>query len=159
MRLQPVRAPDPRDGRVVMARGVRHQSGAPMRAGRRRGPERAVDDRGFVRDRDLLRAPRAGPIRHEPGHPVGVIPIEPRRHRRPRDAQPRTDRIAGLAVGRRQHDVRALDHAVRGRPGAGQPLQAASIPAAQNDHANRQWHGLQSIASRSIIQDTLATLH
>ena len=136
MRLETVRLSDPRNRRVMMARRLRHQPRAPMRAGRRRGLERAGDDRGFLGERNLLGTTRARPIRGESGPPLGVVAIQPARHGRPRDAELGADRIPSVPGRRRQDNPGPLDHAPGRRPRAHNLLQPSPVAPPQHNASN-----------------------
>ena len=130
MRLQPMRAPDPGDRRMMVARHLGHQSGAPVRGLLRGlGAQSALDDRLLVRKRDLLRPPRTRAIHFEPAHTVRVVAIQPARDGRARDPQLRTDRIPRRSSSGGQHDLRALDHAVGGGARPDQHFQSAAVAA------------------------------
>jgi len=117
--------------------------------------QRAVDDRLVVREANLLRPTRLGPIDDYPGHAIDFVAIEPTVHGRARDPEPLSDRIASRAIGRGQDDMGALHDALGGGACAGQALQAAPITAPQRDNTNGVQHGM----ARHNMNDTSATLH
>jgi hypothetical protein len=158
--LQTIRAPQPRDGRLIPARRVGHQPRTPMRAAVRRGlSQRLRDDPRFLRRVELPRASRPRPVGQESFAPLGLIPIQPETHRRTRDGDCRADGAARESLGRCQYDAGAL-HDARGRRAGAHPfLQGRAISALQLDDTNGQWHGLQSTRVTRVMHAICASYH
>src|SRR5437879_6592640 len=103
MRLQPERAPDAADRGLTHSRCARHRARRPVR-GVWRGLLERLDDHPL----DILIVDRARLARTRlVVQPIKATPREatpPTAHRRGCATQPRSDLLAGLTVGRREHD-------------------------------------------------------
>jgi hypothetical protein len=159
--LEPVGVPDARNRGVMEAGGLGHQAGAPVccHVGRRRGAQGALDDRLLVCRGDALRAAGAWAIGQQAVEPVLLVAVEPEGHGGTGDVEGRADGATRLAGRRRQDDLGALDHALRGHAGTGEVLEPGSVPAAQRHHTDGEGHDSQRTPKQPIMQDTLATRH
>jgi hypothetical protein len=124
-----------------------------------RGAQRAVNNRGLLRDPELLRAfgPRA--IHGEARDAVRVVAIEPPRYRRARHAKPLANGEARHPARRRKHNLGALDDALFRRPRADELLQPLAIAASQREGPNRERREHQHTMDTLIVHAVSATPH
>jgi hypothetical protein len=93
----------------------------------RRLVQRGVHDRRDLLLTDLRLAPPPRPHPTKALQPFVGKALPPRLDRRRRDANPRADRGVGLTVAGQQQRTRALDLAMLGGPGPGEPLEHLAL--------------------------------
>ena len=160
MRLDAMGAPNSRNGGLVDLRPRGHDASTPVRSAvGRLGVQGRVDDLRLLGERDSLRASRARSIGGQAFGAFGVVPIQPSTDRRSRHAQHRADRVAAVAVGRGQDNLRSFDQPARGGAGASPLFKNRSISTPQRGHTNREWHGHQHITPTTNMHVNSASHH